>query len=373
MTKADISGTTATQFSRVANAFANNFADHGEIGAAVAVFHKGQPVVDLYGGHADRARARPWQANTVVNVWSSTKGIQASCFAIAADRGLFLYEQPVADFWPEFAANGKSSVTIEQLLSHQAGLCGFDTPASVADVLAGEQAAARLAAQQPLWDPGSANGYHALTIGVLGTELFQRIEGRSIRQFVAEELTGPLDIDLTIGLPTDQLHRCADLVPPESSLVNDPAALTPAQIAAMGNPAINPAMAETPEWRAADLPSANGHANALALATVYARLIDDSQPLVSRATLAEATRARTDAVDLVLGLRCRWGAGFLANSEGVYGPGQRTFGHSGYGGSFAFADPDAGLAVAYTMNRMGANLRDDPRAMALIGAIYGSL
>lgn len=368
-----VSGTFAPAFAGLHDAFAANFADHGEVGAAVAVFHDGKLVADLHGGHADPARSRPWQADTVVNVWSSTKGIQATCFAMAVDRGLVAYDQPVADFWPEFGQAGKAGVTVGQLLSHQAGLCGFTTPASADDVLAGPAAAARLAAQAPLWEPGTANGYHALTIGVLGTELFRRIEGRSIRQFVAEELAGPLDLHLTIGLPAHRDAARADLIAPDSPLASDPSALTQPQILALGNPAIDVAMAGTAAWRAADLPSANGHANARSLATVYARLIDRTDPLVRPETLAEATRPRATGEDLVLRLPCQWGAGFLRNSEGVYGPSGAAFGHSGYGGSFAFGDPANGLAMAYTMNRMGANLRDDPRAMALIGAAYAAI
>ena len=363
-----IGGTCTQRFAAVRDAFAANFAQNEEIGASFVVTLNGELVVDLHGGWADQARTRPWTADTVVNVWSTTKGVHASCYAMAMDRGLFAYDQPVADFWPEFAAEGKAAITVGQLLSHQAGLCGFTSPANEADLLA-DGAAARLAAQAPIWAPGSASGYHALAIGILGTELFRRIEGRPIKQFVAEEIAGPLGVDFSIGLPAGQEHCCAELVPPPASPV-DPASFTPPQIAALGNPPLRAGFAMTPEWRAADLASANGHGTARALARIYARLIANHDGLVSAAALAKATAQQIRNVDLVLGIECDWAAGFLRNSSGVFGPTEAAFGHTGWGGSFAFADPATGLTMAYTMNRMDANLRDDARAKALIGAVY---
>lgn len=366
-----IGGSCTQAFAKVRDAFAANFAHHDEIGASFAVTYHGELVADLHGGWADAGKTRPWNADTLVNVWSTTKGVHAACFAMAADRGLFSYDQPVADFWSEFAAEGKGAVTIGQLLSHQAGLCGFTTAAGEADLLA-EGAAARLAAQAPLWEPGSASGYHALAIGILGTELFRRIEGRPIRQFVAEEIAAPLGADFSIGLPKGEEARCAELIPPPASPV-DPASFTPTQIAALGNPPLRAGFAMTSEWRAADLASANGHGTARALAAIYARLIAPEGGLVSPATLAKATAQQIRNVDLVLGIECDWAAGFLRNSSGVFGPVAATFGHTGWGGSFAVADPESGLTMAYTMNRMDANLRDDARAKALIGAVYSSL
>ena len=218
-------------------------------------------------------------------------------------------------------------------------------------------------------EPGSASGYHALSIGILGTVLFRRIEGRPIKQFVAEEISGPLGVDFTVGLSVGQEHRCAELVPPPASPV-DPATFTRPQIAALGNPPLRAGFAMTPEWRAADLASANGHGTARALASIYAKLIAPHDGLVSPATLAKATAQQIRNVDLVLGIECDWAAGFLRNSSGVFGPNEAAFGHTGWGGSFAVADPETGLTFAYTMNRMDANLRDDARAKALIAAVY---
>lgn len=367
-----VGGTCTDRFAGVREAFERNFALNNEIGASFAVTLNGEMVVDLHGGWADPARTRPWNRDTLVNVWSTTKGVQATCFAMAADRGLFTYDQPVAQFWPEFAAAGKDRVTVGQLLSHQAGLCGFAAAATEADLLSGSAAAARLAQQAPIWEPASASGYHALSIGILGTELFRRIEGRTIRQFVADEIAGPLGLDFAVGLDPGQAQRCAELIPPPTLPV-DPGTFNPAQIAAMGNPPLRADFAMTREWRDADLPSANGHGTAHALATIYAKLIAADGGLVSAAGLAAATARQIRHVDLVLGMECDWAAGFLLNSSGVFGPVAATFGHSGWGGSFACGDPENGLTMAYTMNRMDANLRDDARANALIAAVYNAI
>lgn len=358
-------GLCDARFAGVREAFLANFAERGEVGASVCVMLGGVPVVDLVGGWRDGARTRPWDGATVVNLWSTTKGVMAMCFAMLAERGLMSYDDPVADHWSEFAAHGKQAVTIAMLLSHQAGLCGFAEPTSIADLLAPE-AADRLARQAPLWAPGSASGYHAITAGILGTALFRRIEGRSLKAFVRDELLGRHGFDLSIGLePAENARRAEMLAPGELSSAQI-GSLTPPQIAALANPALDPMLANDPAWRAADLASANGHSNAAVLARLYARFAAGG--LVSRAVLAEATRPRIDNVDLVLGLPVRWAAGFLTSNDGIYGPNPEAYGHSGWGGSFAFADPARGIAMSYTMNRMGMLLRDDPRAKALIDA-----
>lgn len=363
----EISGQCNERFAAVRQAFEENFTRRGDVGAAVSLILAGETVVDLRGGWRDAARTSPWEADTVVNLWSTTKGIGAICFAMLADRGLMSYEDRVADYWSAFGANGKDRITIGMLLSHQAGLSGFDTPAAVEDLLAGDAAADRLAAQAPLWDPGSGSGYHAISIGILATALFERIEGRSLKAFVRDEIAGTLGLDIALGLtPADDGRRAEIIAPPELSSA-DIGQLTAPQIAALANPPLAPLLPNDPAWRAADLASANGHSNAAALARLYAHFYRGG---VGKATLASATLARIEGVDLVLGMPARWAAGFLINADGIYGPNQAAFGHSGWGGSFAFADPAADLAMSYTMNRMGTLLRDDPRNLALIKAAY---
>ena len=361
-------------FERLRDAFRRNFEDHAEIGAAIALMVNGKLVVDLWGGHRDADRERPWQADTLVNVWSTTKGITAACFAIAVDRGLCRYEDEVARYWPEFAQAGKQHVTIGQLLSHQAGLSAFARPYAIEDLCDSEAAARELAAQEPLWEPGSAAGYHAISVGFLATALFRRIEGRSIRDFVEEELA---KFDVHIGLPPAAAGRVADLTPASGmNSQESPSELTVLQAQTLGNPVLDPQVANGDAWRKAKIPSANGHAHARGLARLYGSLIGDidgSGPLVTAQTLAAATAVRAEGEDLVLSLEARWAAGFLRNSLGLYGPGEGSFGHSGWGGSFAFADPERGLAFAYVMNAMGSDLVGDPRAVNLVEAIYQSL
>lgn len=367
---ADVQGHCDARFAPVRAAFVGNFSDRDELGAAVCIFHHGEKVVDLVGGWRDPERTQRWTPDTLVNVWSSTKGVTAICFAMLVERGLMRYEQPVAAFWPEFAAQGKQAVTVGMLLSHQAGLCGFTAAATVDDLLAGELSAARLAAQAPLWPVGTASGYHAIVGGILATALFERIEGRPLRQFVADELAAKHGIDFFIGLPPEQAHRRATMVGPPGMRSSQIASLTPPQVAALANPPLDPNLANEPAWRAADLPSANGHGHARALAGLYAMLLQPGKPLVGVDTLSQATRLRIDNADLVLGARSRWAAGFLLNTDACFGPHDGSFGHTGWGGSLAFADPARGLSMAYVMNRMGTTLRTDPRNTALIDAVH---
>lgn len=371
----DIKGTFAPGFERVAEAFAANFADRGEVGAAFAIVRDGEVVLDLRGGTADAAGTRPWDETTVVNVWSTTKAVTALCFAILVDRGQVAYDDLVSRHWPEFAAAGKERVTVGMLLSHQAGLCSFRDPATVTDFYTQEKSAARLAATEPLWEPGSRSGYHAITIGLLANEVFRRITGQTLGEFVRAELASPYGLDLSIGLPVDQDHRRAEMIaPPELASTLDRGPMNPSQIAAFSNPVVEPLFPNTPEWRAAEVPSANGFANARSLARLFGAAASggglDGHRLLGQPALDAATALQIEGVDEVLGVYARWGAGFLLNPNGLYGPEPRTFGHSGWGGSFAFADPVRRLGVSYVMNRMGTDLVGDPRATALIAATY---
>ena len=370
-----ISGSVSNGFEKVREAFAANFAERGDVGAAFALVVDGQLAVDLHGGIADPESSRPWAEDTLVNVWSTTKGVTATCFAMLADRGGIDYSAPVARYWPEFAVAGKQDVTVAMLLSHQAGLCGFRNPARMEDFYDAEVAANRLAAAEPFWLPGTQSGYHAITIGFLATALFRRVEGRSIRDFVRDELS---HLNIHIGLPVSHAAGAATmLAPPELSSSNLAGEFTPAQVAALANPLIDPLAPNNPAWRAAEIPSANGFATARGLARLFGALAQDGwldgRRLVGPKMMALATAEQIRGVDAVLGVEASWGCGFLRNSNGVYGPNRAAFGHSGWGGSFAFADPDAGIGVAYTMNRMGTDLMGDPRNMALIEAVYSSL
>ena len=362
-------------FAAVAEAFAANFRERGDVGAALAIVQEGELVVDLWAGSLDAARTRPWTRDAVVNVWSTTKAVNALCFAMLVDRGQAAYDDPVARWWPQFAAGGKGAITIGQLLSHQAGLCSFADPAVIEDYYDQSTAEARFAAQTPFWPPGSRSGYHAISIGTLANALFRRIEGRGLGQFIAEELAGPLGLDLTLGLPPSQEARRAEMIaPPELATSNMGTDFNPSQLAAYTNPVVEPLLPNTPAWRACEIPSANGFSNARSLARLFGALaadgVVDGLRLLGPNTLALATMERFRGIDEVLGVPARWGAGFLLNTDGLYGPEEKAFGHSGWGGSFVMVDPVRRFAMAYTMNRMGADLVGDPRDAALIAATY---
>ena len=370
-----IYGTIAPGFERVKEAFAANFFELAEVGAAVALVIDGTTVVDLWGGVADPETGRPWQEDTLANIWSTTKGVTAACFAMLVERGLIDYAAPVASYWPEFGAEGKQNVTVAMMLSHQAGLCGFRDLATTEDFYDMERAASRLAAAEPFWEPGAQSGYHAISIGFLAAALFRRVEGRTLKQFVRDEFG---DLDIHIGLPEARTQSAATMVaPPELSSSGMDGQPTEAQLAAMANPIIDPLLPNTATWRAAEIPSANGFANARGLAKLYGALAGSGnlhgRQLVSRKTIALATSEQIRGVDSILKVPASWGCGFLRNSEGVYGPNESAFGHSGWGGSFAFADPKRNLGLAYTMNRMGTDLMGDPRNVALISSVYSSL
>lgn len=370
-------GACSAGFEAVRDAFIANFSQRGDVGGAIAVVRRGEIVVDLWGGHADAARMRPWTPRTVTNVWSTTKGVAAICFAMMVERGKAAYEDPVAKFWPEFAANGKDAITIAQLLSHQSGLCGLDQPVTLEDLADQARAEKLFAAQAPIWPPGTQCGYHAIAHGPLTNALFRRIEGRTMARFVADELAAPFGLDLSIGLPDAEASRASEIIAPPtlSSTDANPTPSRP-QAAALANPVLDPRSANTARWRASPMPSVNGFATARGLARLYGALADDGMldgvRLLSTGVIAQASRVRIESEDLVLGMQSRWSAGFLCNVHGIYGDKSTAYGHSGWGGSFAFADPERGLGVAWVMNAMGHNLIGDERAMALIGATLRS-
>ena len=368
-----IEGTCEAGYEPVRDAFAANFAERGDVGAAVAMVVEGRKVVDLWGGVVDDGDdASPWQADTLVNIWSTTKGVTAACFAMLVDRGLIEYDAPVARYWPEFAAKGKGAITVAMLLSHQAGLCGFREPATLETFYDAEAAATRLAAQEPLWTPGAQAGYHAISIGFLANALCRRVDGRSLRQFVAEELAG---LDITIGLPAHSAHRAATMLAPPTMATTDLLTdFSPPQMAALLNPPLDPLVPNQPGWRSAEIPSANGFATARGLAQLYGAVAGDGmldgKRLAGSAAIGAATTVQFAGTDAVLGVPARWGCGFLCNTDSIYGPEVRAFGHSGWGGTFAFGDPVRKFGFAYTMNRMGTDLVGDPRNEALVNAAY---
>jgi CubicO group peptidase (beta-lactamase class C family) len=371
-----VHGTVAPGFEAAREAFAANFAREGayrEVGASFAAFHKGRCVVDLWGGFRDRASTIPWTQDTLINVWSSTKGVTALAAAILVDRGLLDYGDKVSKHWPEFAANGKENVTVAQLLSHQAGLPGFVEPTTLEDLFDWDGCVAKLARQKPAWPPGTANSYHAMTFGWLAGETIRRIAKKSLGAFVRDEIAKPLDADVFIGLPDSRESRVAEMIGPKSAPVMPP--LSDVAMMALVNPQLDPEAPNMRGWRAAEIPAANGQASAMALARIYAALATDGSlegtRVISAATIARMTAPVTSngRVDMMLGIPDAWAMGMVLNRPGIFGPNTRAFGHSGWGGSFGCADPDARVSIGYVCNQMGPDLVGDPRTAGLCMAV----
>jgi len=376
----EIHGTCAAGYEPVREAFAENFAERDEIGASVAVAVGGEPVVNLWAGWADPGRTREWQQDTLTNVWSTTKAMTSLCAHLLIDRGELDQDAPVARYWPEFAAGGKAEIPVRWIMGHKSGLTGLSVPVSVEDYYDWEKITDLLARQEPLFPPGSTTGYQAITFGYLVGEVIRRITGQSCGTFFGSEISGPLGADFYIGLPGTELDRCSGLLgvrpsaDEQAALAQAYANASPAAQAALLNPALTGDEANADDWRMAEIPAANGHGTALGLVTVYGTLTDGSERLISAKTLQAARAGQGRFTDVVLGFPLEFGLGVaLSGPEGHFGPNPAAFGHDGFGGSTVCADPEGGVAVAYVMNRMGMNLADDPRKMALIDAVYRSL
>ncbi|TDP38812.1 serine hydrolase domain-containing protein [Nocardia ignorata] len=386
-----VHGDVAAGFGPVADAFRRNFTSHGEIGAAVAVYAGGEPLVDLWAGHRDRARAVPWERDTIVPVFSSSKGMSAFTIATAVSRGLLDYDAPVSKYWPEFAAHGKDRITVRQLIDHQAGLSGLDRIVKLSELGDRESLADLLAAQKPRWEPGTRHGYHALTLGLYQSELLRRVDptGRSLGRFFAEEIAAPVGADLFIGLPEDEsLGRVAQLSATKGlDILRYELADIPLRIgaevyakrghsyAALTNPRPGaPARATRREFLGIEWPGMNGVGNARALARVYGAAAGRTGALpLSDAVLdllAAPTVDSVPAADLVLHTKSRYHLGFR-KSRGCFrfGSDKRAYGTTGLGGSFGFADPTTGLGFGYTMNRLGMAILDDVRSRNLRTAV----
>ncbi len=372
----DIQGFAQPRFAPVRDAFTANFESGQELGARFTLVEAGETVVDLWAGFADRQRTKPFDDRTLTPLFSTTKAVAALLIARLVDQGKLWYDQPVAEVWPEFAAAGKAAITVEQVMSHQEGLSGFPDQMEPALWFDWDAICARLAAMAPLWPPGTASGYHPITFGYLAGEIFRRVDGRTMGTALRDDLAQPFGLDLWIGLPDAEHDRVADLQRPSG--LPDFGELNDATKAAFLTPWSSPAGRGQAEWRRMEIPSANGHATAPALARLMGALANegwlDGEVVLSPALIAEASRERIRGQDLVLPFEMSWGAGFMRNAPvKVWGPGEQSFGHSGWGGSCAFADPETKLAGAYVMNRQSTDLLGDQRPKRLIEAAYAAL
>ena len=373
-------GTTAPGFGAVAEAFAANFRDHGEVGAACAVYHRGAPVVDLWGGLADPQSGRPWERDTPVLVFSAAKGPTATSIHRLVEAGDLDIDLPVAHYWPGFEVNGKASITTRMVLSHSAGLAAVEGDLTLPEVLAWEPVVAAIAAQAPNWTPGEQHGYHARSFGWILGELIRRINGRSAGRYLAREIADPLGLRYWVGLPAGELAGCATLVPPADG--------GGALLEALGADSLTARvmtgpsglfgyndMWNTREVLSAEMPSSNGVGEARALARFYAALVGevDGVRLLGRDQLARACEVQVNGPDAIIFRETCFGLGFALQPFLAPGAGPRSFGHPGAGGALAFADPEAELGFAYAPSALQFNLEGDPRSQALVAAVYRCL
>ena len=377
----DVHGHCDPEFSAVRDAFERNFAEGLELGAAAAVTVGGEEVVDLWAGDSDSA-GNPWQRDTIVNVYSTTKTMAAVCMLILADRAELDFDAPVARYWPEFAQHGKESVLVRHVMSHTAGLPGFVPPVAPPMLYDLDLVAAQLAAQELWWEPGTKSGYHAITQGNLLGEILYRITGERMADWFMREVAGPLGADFWMSLPACEDDRVAELQlppPPTGMEVNGvPVALDSIALRTLMSCPLNATEPRTREWRVAEIPAAGGFGNARSIAAVHSVLANGGEVggvrLLSEAGARRALEPQTDDVDQVLMLRLRHGLGFALDMEGfVKSPNPNHMFWGGWGGSLATVDFDAAMTVSYVMNRMDAELVGDARAGRLVDAAYASL
>ncbi len=369
-------GQADEKFAGVREQFEKNLQDDTDIGASFCVTKDGETIIDLWGGYADPEKTRPWEKDTIVNVYSTTKTMTALTALYLSDKGLIDFDAPVAEYWPEFAANGKDKVKVSHLMSHSSGVPGWTEPAPKEMLYDWDLAVSLLAAQAPLWEPGTAPGYHAMSQGYLVGEVIRRASGRTVGAVFREDIAEPLGADFHIGLPASEDHRVADLQPP-------PAAgggfsfETDIKQAAFANPPIEVSETRKRAWRGAEIPAAGGTGNARSVAEIHTILanggVSQGKRFLSEAGCRKALECQVEGTDLVLDMPVRYGMGF-----GLSGPmspalhDQAMF-WGGYGGSIVLIDMAARTTIAYAMNRMQGTTTGDMRAITLAAEVWQAL
>jgi CubicO group peptidase (beta-lactamase class C family) len=379
-TMTDLTGTCEQRFEAVRAALARNLGSGEELGASLVVDLDGDIVVDLWGGFCDEARTVPWSEHTITNVWSTTKTVTSLAALMLADRGDLDVDAPMAKYWPDFGAAGKQDILVRHVMSHASGVSGLDQPASVADLYDWPAATARMAAQAPWWEPGTASGYHALNYGHLVGEVVRRISGKPLRQFVAEEIAGPLGADFQIGAAETDWDRIAPVVPPPP-LPFDLAALDPASpaVKTLTGPFVPAEVANTPGWRRADLGAVNGHGNARSVARVMSVVARggevDGVRLLGRDTIDLIFREQQNGIDLVLGVPLRFGIGYGLPQRDIlpWIPDEKICYWGGWGGSMIVMDAGRRMTISYMMNKMGPGIIGSDRSAEYGQAIYDAI
>lgn len=371
-----ISGLANAPFKGVREAFAKNFADDTELGASFAVFIDGEPVVDLLGGYCDRAGEKPWSDETLAGIYSSGKAVLAMLVARAVTAGQIDYDAPVARYWPEFAGGGKETITVADVMSHQAGLSGLPEEMPPETWLDWEAICRRIEKMAPLWPPRTANGYSPQLVGFVVGELLRRTTGRGVAQMLREDFNGEGGFDIFCAMRPEEMARASYVKKPPSAPNLGPT--NPVKELAFQKPWSAPGKVSQEQWMAAEIPASNMHANARALAGIVQPLANrgrtiGGETILSAAAIDGALAERIRGDDLVLPFHLAWCAGLMRNINKHFGPSETAYGHAGFGGSCVVVDPAHRLTAAYVMNRMSPHLVGDPRSIVLLDAVYAAL
>ena len=374
-----VQGQCQPRFEALRQLFAANIASGADLGASLAVTLDGEFVVDLWGGWADEARTRPWAADTVTNVWSTTKMMTSLTALLLVDRGELDLDAPVARYWPEFGAAGKSGIQVRHLMSYNSGVSGWAQPVTMADLCDREKTTALLAAQAPWWQPGSGSGYHALNYGHLVGEVVRRITGQSLGAFFSQQIAQPLGADFHIGLPASEFGRVSNVVPPPP-LPFDFSALDPASVMfkTLSNPLPDASASWTDGWRQAEIGAANGQGNARSAARIQSVLAGggevDGIRLLSQRTIDRIFEVQSHGVDLVLGVPIKMGVGYgLPIPELPYIPDGKVCFWGGWGGSLVIVDCDRRMTFSYVMNKMAPGVMGGENVAGLAACAYAAL
>lgn len=378
---ARVRGTCDERFQSISNIFQAYLDTGEELGASIVVNVDGENVVDLWGGHADAKRTQPWEENTITNVWSTTKTVTSLAALLLISRGLLSPDKEVASYWPEFAVNGKHGIQVRHILSHSSGVSGWERTMTVQDVCAVASATHLLASQAPFWPPGSASGYHSLTFGHLIGELVQRVAGKSLKDFIAEDIAAPTGADFQLGAAEKDWPRIAELVaPPSRDGSSDLPPVDSITVRSMANPVIDAAVAGTLTWRQAEIGAANGHGNARSVARMLSIISLGGQVggkrLLSPETVDLIFQEQTRGKDLVVGSNLSFGIGYGLNTKDTdtdWLPDGKICFWGGWGGSMVVMDVGRRVTIAYVMNRMKNVGLGSNRTKAYINAAYHAL